>query len=377
MKILVLGLGNIGKRAVEDLVKSGIDEIVIGDCDRTHVMSITEKYSKNKDVYIEPHIINVNDHDNLVKLMGNVDVVANSIGPFKYYGPMVLEAAIEAGVDFIDICDDPEPTLKELELHEMAEKAGIAAVIGLGNNPGVGNLCAKYGWSKLDSVEEIKFIWIHPAFGESGDASIEHAINVFSGKAIIFRDGNWMEVQAGSDDEEIEFPKPIGKVKVVVTGHPEPITIPRYLSNVKNVYCKGALYPQWATDEFLKFLSYGLGSLEPINVEGFQVKPRKFLVAYLKKLSHTLRGGNVLKSSRVIVKGLKNGNNVTLIYDRIGLQWNAGVSLSIGSQLMGRGAIKVKGVYPPEGCLDPKLFFDELKRRGLKIMERTSVEKEI
>lgn len=374
MKILVLGAGNIGGRVVEDLVNSNIDEIIIADIDMNKTEAIAEKYG-GKGAVVRSRFIDVNNHNELVKLMSSADVVASAVGPFKRFGPQVLEAAIEANTDFIDICDDPEPTIDELNLHEKAKDVGITAVIGLGNNPGVGNLCAKYGASKLGDVKEIKFIWVHPAFEDGSAASTEHAVHVFSGNVITYRDGEWVEIQAGTESEEVVFPKPMGKVNVVHTGHSEPITIPRYIKGVKNVSCKGSIYPQWAAEEFMKLLSYGFGNEEPIEVDGVSIEPRKFFVTFLRKFAKKMAsyGGEAAKASRVVVKG----DEATLIYDRIGLDWNASTPLSIGAQLIAKGMVKVKGVYPPEGAVDPKIFFEELKKRRLKIIERKIIESEI
>jgi len=374
MKILVLGAGNIGGKVVEDLVNSGVDEVIIADIDVHKAEVIAEKYS-GKGGIVKPRYIDVNNYDELVRLMDSVDVVANSVGPFKRFGPRILEAAIDANTDIVDICDDPEPTIEELNLHDKARDMGITAVIGLGNNPGVGNLCAKYGAAKLDNVEEIKFIWVHPAFEDGGIASTEHAIHVFSGNIITYKNGEWIEIQAGTEAEEVLFPSPIGRIKVVHTGHPEPITIPRYIKGVKNVSCKGSIYPQWAAEEFMKLLSYGFGSEEAIEIDGVSIEPRKFFVAFLRKFSKKMAsyGGEVAKASRVIVKG----GNTTLVYDRIGFEWNASIPLSIGVQLLANKKIKVKGVYPPEGVIDPRTFFEGLKRRGLKIIEREIIEQEI
>lgn len=378
MNVLILGAGNIGGKTVEDLVKSGVKEILIADIDESKADKIAEKYG-GKDTHVNARYIDANNYIELVRLMDGADVVASTIGPFKRFGIQVLEAAIEANVDFIDICDDPEPTVGELDLYEKAKDAGITAIIGLGNNPGIGNLCAKYGASKLSDVEEIKFIWLHPAFEDGGEASVEHAVNAFSGKLLTYRNGDWVVVQAGSEREEAVFPDPIGKVNVVNTGHPEPITIPRYIEGVKNVSCKGSIYPQWAAEEFMRFLSYGLGSRDPIKIDGVSIEPRKFFIAFIRRLAGkiAISGGEAVKASRVILKGRRGEEKITLMYDRVGIEWNASVPLSIGIQLLGERIVKAKGVYPPEGCIDPKLFFDELRERGLRIIERKVVEAEI
>jgi saccharopine dehydrogenase-like NADP-dependent oxidoreductase len=313
-----------------------------------------------------------------MKVMSGDNVVASAIGPFSKYGVKVLRAAIEAKVNFVDICDDPQPTIEELNLHDEAKQADITAIIGMGNNPGVGNLCAKYGAQKLDEVEEIEFIWVHPAISRVGGAGTLHAIGAFSGDVPSYRQGCWVDVPAGSDKEVIDFPEPVGRVEVFHSGHPEPLTIPRYIS-VKNVSCKGGVVPIWAGQEFIKMISYGLGSAEPIKVEGVSVVPREFTVSLLESLLHKIGkdivgGQQLTKVSRVIVTGKKGRKSISYIYDRIGNDWEAGIALSIGAQMLVSGAITKKGVFAPEGSLEPQKFFHELSQRGLRISEKMIVE---
>ncbi|MCP4576700.1 MAG: hypothetical protein GY846_10505 [Deltaproteobacteria bacterium] len=48
---------------------------------------------------------------------------------------------------------------------------------------------------------------------------------------------------------------------------------------------------------------------------------------------------------------------------------NIAIPLSIGAQMIARGDVTVRGVVPPEIAIDPLIFFDELKLRGITIGE--------
>jgi len=87
-----------------------------------------------------------------------------------------------------------------------------------------------------------------------------------------------------------------------------------------------------------------------------------------------ISGEQLTKVSRVIVKGKKEGRATSYIYDRIGNDWEAGIALSIGAQMLASGAITEKGVFAPEGCIEPQGFFQELKKRGLTILEKMMTE---
>ena len=72
----------------------------------------------------------------------------------------------------------------------------------------------------------------------------------------------------------------------------------------------------------------------------------------------------------VEVEGSKD--NMTVKYTYImnadlcdATEWPA----SIGAQMLAKGEINHKGVLAPEQCINPELFFSELKKRGIEISE--------
>jgi short subunit dehydrogenase-like uncharacterized protein len=56
--------------------------------------------------------------DDLVKLFTGARVVCNTVGPFLYYGPRVIEACLKAGCHYVDIGGEQAWT------REVAEKWG-------------------------------------------------------------------------------------------------------------------------------------------------------------------------------------------------------------------------------------------------------------
>lgn len=368
MKIVFLGVGKEGKTAIKDLVESGFQEMTLCDYRIDEAKAVAESYEE-KDTDISAKQVDANNPSDLVEVMKGADIVANTIGPFYKFGSKILKASIEAGVDFIDICDDPEPMREELKLNEEAKERGVTAVVGCGNNPGTGNICAKYGAGKLDSVEEINIYWLHPSDSETSSASLGHALDIFSGKVTTYEEGEWKEVSTSFGFEEVEFPEAVGTAEVYHCGHPEPITIPKYIEGVNKVTCKGGVTPVWANKDLRKFIDYGLTSSEPIEVKGTQVVPREFTEAFLKSFTDDVEGEQGEKASRVVVRGEKNGKTTTYIYDRMGRSWTAGISLSVGIQIMAENDTR-NGVFSPEGELDPEIFLKELSKRGLEVREK-------
>ncbi|MBK6764692.1 MAG: hypothetical protein IPG68_16125 [Micrococcales bacterium] len=58
------------------------------------------------------------------------------------FGPPVLQAAISASVDYVDVCDDLAPTRIMLDMDPAARAAGVTALIGIGNSPGWRPTCS-------------------------------------------------------------------------------------------------------------------------------------------------------------------------------------------------------------------------------------------
>ena len=67
-------------------------------------------------------------HESIVKVIKSAQLVTKCIGPFYQFGAKALRAAIDAGVDYADICDDYSAAREILGLDEEARRAGLTAV---------------------------------------------------------------------------------------------------------------------------------------------------------------------------------------------------------------------------------------------------------
>ena len=110
------------------------------------------------------------------------------------FGPPVLRAAIDAGVDYVDVCDDLAPTQSMLAMHDAAQAAGVTALIGMGNSPGIANvivrLCAE---QLLDRVESVDIMHVHGA-SRGGPRVIKHRLHAMDNPVPLFVNGEFVEV---------------------------------------------------------------------------------------------------------------------------------------------------------------------------------------
>ena len=198
-----------------------------------------------------------------------VDVVINCAGPFYKTAVAVARAAVEAKVNYIDICDDYEARtiLFSADIDQAAKEAGITVLTGMGSDPGTNNVLVKWYANQLDRVNEIHLFWV-VSIAELAGAAWDHSLHMVTGKIPQYLDGQLVHVDGGTGEEIATFLEPLGTCKVRYVGHPQPITIPRYIEGVKKVVIKGALIPGWVDELIKEQNDTGFLSTEVLEVRG-------------------------------------------------------------------------------------------------------------
>jgi len=365
MRALVLGCGEMGKVAITDLVKYGeFDDVVVGDIDVKKAEKFVKKLKSEKTV-VSAKFVDVTEKKKLVDLMSGFDVALCCVGPFYKFALPVVKAAIEAKVNFVDICDDYDVTLKVLELDAAAKDAGITVISGLGVSPGATNILAKAGTEMLDEPEEVRISLLLGAPDLGGVSEMIHRFHSMYGEVPTFQNGKYVKVRAFVDGREtVEFPKPFGMFEVFHIGHPEPLTIPKYINKVKYVGVKCAISPPEIKDLIVSLGDLGLASEEPIDVRGLSISPLEFAASLVRRECSKVKNVPKMGAIRVEVRGMKGGNKTSIVFASTGRMNEAtGILVSIGAQMLGKGKIKAKGVFAPEGCIDAQESIGEFLKR--------------
>ncbi|MFX4311233.1 hypothetical protein F8O53_04625 [Enterobacter sp. 63] len=368
MKILALGgCGQEGKTAVTDMIRSDkVEQVIIGDIDITRANAVMEELASVKVTTLE---LDVNDREKLCAAMREVDVVANFVGPYYRYGLPILSAAIECGKHYVDICDDYDATSSLLSLNDKAVEAGITAIVGLGASPGVTNLMAKHAADQLDQVDDIEIKWVVTATDVEGlgeSAALDHGLHMIDGCVPQYLNGAWIDAPATTESEVMTFPV-VGETPIYYVGHPEPVTLPRYIKGVNNVTCKGGVP---GLDSVLHAMAaIGLTSSRPVEIKGQAVSPRAMALKLFERLPLSEEQlPPAFSGFYTVAKGKKQGKPCEYAYIAHGRMspWT-GTPTSIGAIMLGSGEVAKHGVMAPEGCLDSVLFFAELAKRGLTV----------
>ncbi|MGQ9675275.1 MAG: saccharopine dehydrogenase family protein [Chloroflexota bacterium] len=370
------GAGHIGSCGVRELAKRAPDiEIVIADYNLEAATALAAEVGGRASAVK----VDANDFAGLVRTLQGADVVISTIGPYYKYGETVVKAAIEARCNLVDVCDDGDAVKKELDLDESARRAGISAIVGLGATPGITNLMAKRGSDRLDRVDEIQTAWGWTAIDPkmTGPAIVEHYLHAVTGSIVSYKDGGWVEIPAMSTRKEVEFIAPVGLFGVAEVGHPEPVTLPRYIKGVREVTNFGGVWPKSFEDLAMVFVQLGLAGQKDLDIKGTKVPTRDVVTSIILQIldlapdlvdrlvSEVYQSYGVFGLEGVVlrtdVRGEKDGQPTTFSY---GCGSNADLLTSLpavlGALMLIRGQISQKGVAAPEGVVDPKAFFGEL-----------------
>jgi len=374
MRVLVLGgTGGMGQGVARDLIKQQpIQKVILGDIN-VDPARVQEKLRTSEKVSLTK--IDVNDHNGLVRTIREADVIINCAGPFYKTAVPVAKAAVEAKVNYIDICDDYEATeiLFASDIDRAAREAGITVLTGMGSDPGTNNVIVKWFANKLDRVDEIHLFWV-VSIAELSGAAWDHGLHMTIGQIPQYLDGKLVYVEGGTGEEMAQFLEPLGTCKLRYVGHPQPLTIPRYIKGVRNVIIKGALIPGWVDELIREQRETGFLGQQPIEVKGVKVVPYDLTLQLWATIPNHRDRGPQSSGLKVIVKGEREGKKVTYTADMAGrMAPGTGLPASIAALMFHAGEVTVKGVVAPEGCIPPDKFLAELIQRGAKIHQTETI----
>tara|TARA_Y100001968_G_scaffold183255_1_gene167897 strand:+ start:370 stop:1554 length:1185 start_codon:yes stop_codon:yes gene_type:complete len=372
MKVLALGgSGGMGRFAVETCMNfENVSEIVVADINAEEAL----KFANLMNEKVSGIGLDVTDIDALKIQMNKVDVVINTVGPFFKYGPPILEAAIDSGCDYLDINDDWEPTIEMLEFHGKAENNSKTAILGMGASPGLTNMLGAAAIEELDEVETLYTGWTmdgatpEEESSQSGvNAAMVHAVQQMTGTVKIHNDGKPKMVKP-LKKVEIDFPG-FGKFKPRIFGHPEAITFPHHFKDIKNcinlAHGSGFSLLKW----IMRLVDWKVISTERAAgiVQNLSSSIRKDIEGQGIEYRMSQKNNNLSEPPPLyaLAIGLKDGKKASCgtmfnTSKLISMGEATGIPLACGLKLLVDGKISNKGVFAPEGAIDPNDFFKEL-----------------
>lgn len=378
MRVLLLGAAGVTGSAAAGLIAEleGVRHLCLADVNLAAVERLgSELGAHRREVSIESAGIDVTDREALVGLIGRHDLVLNMVGPYYRFGVPVMSAAIAAGVDYIDVCDDWEPTVDMFELGGAARAAGSRCIVGMGASPGVSNLLALLATRDMDRVEDVFTAWPVDVDGDSEDdvavdpgsapgAATVHWVLQLSGSIKTVEHGHVVD---SLPLQAIKLVAPgYGRGTVYTVGHPEPITLRRTL-NVQG-RCANTMVVTAGTVAFLDDLRHRLdrGDYTLEQAAAAIESPPPSLVARAGLHSLGRSGHGRLPHFFALATGSGPQGDVSVCATvRLppSLARSTAVPLAVVVAHWVTGALSSEpGVFAPEEIVDADRFFDDLDR---------------
>ena len=393
MKILLVGVGGVGEaitRIAEP--REWVKQIVLADYNLERAREVQAKLGDTKRFPVE--FVDASKQKLIEQLAKKykVDLIMNACDPS--FNVPIFEAAYQVGCNYMDMAmtlSTPHPE-KPFEMCGVKlgdyqfkramqwEAKGILCLVGLGVEPGMADIFARYAQDHLfDEIDEIGIrdganIEVR-GYEFAPNFSIWTTIEECLNPPVIWEKAKgWFTTPPFSEPELFEFPEGIGKVEVVNVEHEEVLLIPRWV-NTKRVTFKYGL-----GDQFIGVLKtlhmLGLDNKEPIKVKGVHVAPRDVVAACLPDPAHLGDRMFGKTSAGTWIKGKKDGKpRQVYLYQvadnaecmqKFGCQAvvaQTAFNAVIGWDLLEHGEWKGKGVLGPE-AFDPLPFMNKMAIYG-------------
>ena len=406
MRVVVVGgAGAMGRWTVRDLTESeGVDEVVVADLDGSRAREAAgwaaARSGSNGSAQVSGLALDAGDGEALRRAFDGADVVCNCA--VHATNLPVMEACADAGTHYVDLGGLFHTTRRQLTLHDRFVAAGVTAVVGMGGSPGTTNVLAALAGRDLQVVEEVEVRLGVADFAPSAAPvpvpyAIQTILDEFAVPAVTFRDGRLVEVPAMSEQEELDFPPPVGRVRVGHTLHSEVATLPLHFADrgIRSVSFKVG-FPAGFMDKLALLTALGLADTLPVELPSGPVVPRELLVHCITKTA-TMPGPEAAPDDAeaiwVRVRGRRagpsgdpalapredslDGSPVERLAEcvvRPHPAWQAGagqldtgVPPSIVAQFLATKVIDRPGVLTPEDAVPPEPYLAELAARNLEV----------
>ncbi|MFG3553062.1 saccharopine dehydrogenase family protein [Micromonospora sp. NPDC047557] len=392
MRVLLVGAGGVGSAAVAIAARrSFFETMVVADHDPDRAARAVAGHG---DRFVAAQV-DASSADAVTALCREhrITHVLNAVDP-RFVMP-IFDGAFAAGADYLDMAmslSHPHPSRPYAETgvklgdDQFAaapawEEAGRLALGGIGIEPGLSDIFARYAADELFS--EIDEIGVRDGANLTVDGydfapsfSIWTTIEECLNPPVVWEaDRGWYTTAPFSEPEVFDFPEGIGPVECVNVEHEEVLLIPRW------VKAKRVTFKYGLGDEFIEVLKtlhkLGLDSTTPVSVRGVQVSPRDVVAACLPDpatLGDRMRGKTC---AGTWVRGLGPDGQPREVYlyhvvdnewsmreyGHQAVVWQTAVNPVVALELLATGAWSGVGVLGPE-ALPPVPFLDLLTSYG-------------
>ena len=397
MRILLIGAGGVGGAVVAIAARrSFFDRMVVADYDIGRAERVVNAVGRaGRESRFVAVRVDASDAKEVAALCREHQIshVLNAVDP-RFVMP-IFEGALAAGADYLDMAMSLSHRHPDQPFELPGEKLGDAqfaradawtaagrlALVGIGVEPGLSDVFARYAadhlFSEIDELgvrDGANLVVAGYDFAPSFSiwTTIEECLNP---PVIWEEDRGWYTTQPFSEPETFDFPEGIGPVECVNVEHEEVLLMPRW------VKAKRATFKYGLGDEFINVLKVlhklGLDSTDKIQVGRALVAPRDVVAACLPDPA-TLgdrMSGKTCAGLWVTGKGLDGAPRAVYLYHVVdnawsmseygsqAVVWQTAINPVIALELLAAGTWQGVGVLGPE-AFDAVPFLDLLTAYG-------------
>ena len=397
MRVLVVGAGGVGSAAVGIAARRDFFEaMVVADYDPARAERAIEAHAG--DGRFSAARVDASSADAVAALAREhrITHVLNAVDP-RFVMPL-FQGAFAAGADYLDMAmslsrphaEAPhERTGVKLGDEQFAvagdwEAAGRLAVVGVGVEPGLSDVFARYAadhlFSEIDElgVRDGANLTVEGPDGEPMFApsfSIWTTIEECLNPPVIWEEGRWRTTPPFSEPEVFDFPEGIGPVECVNVEHEEVLLMPRWID------CRRATFKYGLGTAFIDVLKtlhlLGLDRTQKVNAGGVEVSPRDVVAACLPNPADLgpRMTGKTCAGLWVTGTGKDGEPRSTYLYHVVDNEWSmreyghqcvvwqTAINPVVALELLATGVWKGSGVLGPE-AFDAVPFLDLLTAYG-------------
>jgi saccharopine dehydrogenase-like NADP-dependent oxidoreductase len=393
MRILVVGAGGVGSAFAPIAARRDFFEhIVMADYDEARARAVVDRLGDPRFTAARVDASRASEVEALCRAH-RITHVLNAVDP-RFVMP-IFDGALAAGADYMDMAmslSHPHPErphelpgekLGDAQFAQAAawESAGRLAMVGMGVEPGLADVFARYAadhlFSEIDQVgvrDGANLVVAGYDFAPSFSiwTTIEECLN----PPVIWEDGRgWYTTPPFSEPETFDFPEGIGPVECVNVEHEEVLLVPRW------VKAKRVTFKYGLGDEFINVLKVlhqvGLDRTEKVRVGGAEVSPRDVVAACLPDPATIGDRMSGKTCAGTWVTGIGKDGNPREVYlyhvvdnewsmREYGSQavvWQTAINPVVALELLARGTWSGAGVLGPE-AFDAVPFLEMLKEYG-------------
>jgi saccharopine dehydrogenase (NAD+, L-lysine-forming) len=386
-KVLIIGAGGVGgvvaHKCAQD--RETFKEILLASRTVSRCEKIAAQVKELQGRELQVAQLDADDPKNTIALIEKYrpHLVINVALPYQDLA--IMDACLATRVDYLDTANYEPPDIAKFEYkwqwayQDRFRDAGVMALLGSGFDPGVTNVWSAYARDHLfDTIDTIDILDCNAgSHGKAFATNFNPEINIreITQPGRYWERGEWKEISPMSMSWEFDFPE-VGPKKAYLLYHEELESLVQNIPGLKRIRF-------WMTfgEEYLTHLrvlqNVGMTRIDPVEFEGHQIVPMKFLKALLPDPASLAENYTGKTCIGCLVEGTKDGKpRKVFIYNVCdhaasyrevraqAISYTTGVPAVVGAKMMLTGKWRGKGVFNMEQ-LDPVPFLEALGPAGL------------